>query len=301
MELSFVTMSVHGNEYFAAGSGRPSGGVDLQAWTDQASHWIARAALTQAMTTGATRALLDRLAPQPGERVLDIAAGCGDPALAIARLVGPSGRVTATDAVPEMLAALAEAARAAGLSNLVTQRAEAESLGLPPASHDAACSRFGVMFFADPLAALAGQRRAVRPGGRLAVMAWGPPPANPYFGVAMEAIDAAGAPPLQASPGLKTVFEFAEPGRLLSLAGRAGWAGTLEQHVDFSMDIPETAPPAALERFAQLSTKVAARLDGLDPRGRARACAALADRVAPYVRDGGLSFPARALLVSGRA
>ena len=275
--------------------------MDLQAWTDQAPHWIARARRTAAMTAPATRALLERLAPQPGERVLDVAAGCGDPALAIAALVWPAGAVTATDAVPEMLVALDDAARAAGLRNVTTLRTAAEALEVEPASHDAACSRFGVMFFADPLAALTRIRRAVRPGGRLVVMAWSVAAENPYFGAAMEALDAAGAPPLQAPPGLKTVFEFAEPGRLAALAGRAGWQQVREEEVRFTMDVPDTPPEGALDALAQLSTKVQARLDGLDAQVRERARADLAGRVRPYARDGALRFPAVALLVSGRA
>jgi len=296
-----VILSVGNHEYFGGAGPGPAGAVDLQAWTDQAPHWIARARRTAAMTAPATRALLERLAPRTGERVLDVAAGCGDPALAIAALVGPTGAVTATDAVPEMLVALDDAARSAGLRNVTTLRTTAEALDVAPASFDAACCRFGVMFFADPLAALTNFRRAVRPDGRLVVMAWGAPAANPYFGAAMEALDAAGAPPLQAPPGLKTVFEFSEPGRLAGLAGRAGWQQVREEEVPFTMDLPDTPPEGALEALAQLSTKVQARLEGLDAALRERARAAVAERVRPYARDGALRFPAVALLVSGRA
>lgn len=277
-----------------------SGNVDLQAWTEQAAHWVARAPRTESMTRGATEALLERLALQPGERVLDVAAGCGDPALRIARLVGPTGAVTATDAVPEMLAALADAARAAGLAQVTTQLAAAESLVLAPASHDAACSRFGVMFFADPLAALGAMRRAVRPGGRLAVMAWGLPAGNPYFTVSMEVLDAAGAAPLETPAGLKTVFEFSEPRRLAGCAEQAGWTAVREDTVRFTMDLTDTTPDTALDTFALLSRKVEARLASLDAAGRQRARAALAQRLAAFVRGPDLSLPAQALLVSGR-
>ena len=295
-----MILSVGNHEYFG-GAGPPSGSPDVRAWTDQAAHWIARAQRTLAMTAPATRALLERLAPRRGERVLDAAAGCGDPALAIAALVGDSGGVTATDAVPEMLAALDGAARAAGLRNVTTLLTTAETLAVAPGSHDAACCRFGLMFFEDPLAALSNLRRAVRHGGRLAVMVWGVAADNPYFGAAMEALDAAGAPPLQSPPGLKTVFEFGERGRLAALAGRAGWTDVREEEVRFTMDIPDTRPESALDALAQLSTKVQARTEGLDPAVRERARAALAERVRPYAVGGGLRFPAVALLVSGRA
>jgi ubiquinone/menaquinone biosynthesis C-methylase UbiE len=296
-----MILSARNHEY-SCGAGAPqSGNIDLQAWTEQAAHWIGRAQRTQSMTAAATQALLARLDPRRGERVLDVAAGCGDPALAIAALVGPTGSVTATDAVPEMVAALGEAARVAGLSNLTARLSSAETLDLPPASHDAACCRFGVMFFSDPLAALRSLRRCVRPGGRLAVMAWGLPAANPYFSVAMEALDAAGAPPPEAPPGLKTVFEFAEPRRLAALAEQAGWQAVTEETVSFTMDLPGTRPDTALGTLAELSRKVEGRLAGLDGAGRERARAVLAERLSPYVRGPDLAFPAQAVLVAGRA
>ena len=273
----------------------------MQAWREQAAHWIARAGRTRAMTAPATRALLGSLDLHRGDRVLDVAAGCGDPALAIAALVGPAGAVTATDGVPEMVAALVEAARSAGLSNVSARLSSAETLDVAPASHDAACCRFGIMFFADPLAALRGMRRAVRPAGRLAVMAWGEPAANPYFTLAMQALDAAGAPPLQSPPGAKTVFEFAEPGRLAALARSAGWQSGAEESVGFTMDLVDTAPEAALDRFAELSGKVGKRVEDLDAAVRAQASALLAAGARPFVRGADLALPAQALLVTGRA
>jgi ubiquinone/menaquinone biosynthesis C-methylase UbiE len=233
--------------------------------------------------------------------VLDVAAGAGDPALAIARLVGPTGGVTATDGVPEMLAALQAAASREGLGQITTRLAPAEALELPPASHDAACSRFGVMFFADPLAALSGMARAVRAGGRLVVVAWGAADANPYFTATMEALDAAGAPSLPAQPGIKTVFEFAEPGRLLRLAQQAGWRQAQEEVVPLTMTLPDTAPEGALDLLARLSRKVESRLAGLDAAALDRARAAVARRLQPFARGGDIAFPAQALIVSGRA
>ncbi|HZM00297.1 MAG TPA: hypothetical protein VFD43_08605, partial [Planctomycetota bacterium] len=119
--------------------------------------------------------------------------------------------------------------------------------------------------------------------------------------VAAEALDAAGAPPAPADLGLKTVFELSEPRRLAALAGQAGWSAILEEPVDFTMDIPETAPEEALDRMAQLSRKVQLRAEALDAAGLGRARAELAARVRAFVRGRDLGFPARALLVSGRA
>jgi len=293
-------LSLPNHEYFEAPRA-PAAGAELQAWLEQAAHWIARSDRTRAMTAPATRSLLESLDVHPGDRVLDVAAGSGDPALAIAALVGPSGSVTATDGVPDMVAALVEAARAAGLSNVNAKLSSAETLDVAPASHDAACCRFGVMFFADPLAALRAMHRAVRPGGRLAVMAWGAPAANPYFTLAMESLDAAGAPPLPTPPGAKTVFEFGEPGRLAALARSAGWQSVTEESVRFTLDLVDTTPDTALDVLASLSTKVGKRVEGLDRAVRERARALLAEHVSPFVRGPVVAFPAQALLVAGRA
>jgi ubiquinone/menaquinone biosynthesis C-methylase UbiE len=253
------------------------------------------------MTAPATRALIERLDPLAGQRILDVAAGCGDPSLAIAARVGPTGRVTATDPVPAMVAALRHAALAAGLTHVDARVAPAESLPVADASHDGACSRFGVMFFASPPAALSEMRRALRRSGRLVLACWGPPADNPYFSVTMEALDAAGVPPLQPAPGVKTVFEFGDPGRLAAVAREAGWKELREESVRFTMTIPDTAPAAALDALARLSCKVESRLSELDAAARERARAALAARVEGFRNGPDLGFPAHARLVSGRA
>lgn len=274
---------------------------DLAAWRDNAATWIAHSERTAAMTRGASDALVACLAPAPGQRVLDVACGAGDPALRLARAVGPTGHVLATDGVVEMLDALRCAAAAAGLTWLHTHHAAAEDLPPDARDFDAAGCRFGAMFFADPLRALANMGRAVRPGGRLAVMVWGPPEANPYFTLTASVLDELQAPSL---PAGKTVFEFDDGLRLTELATRAGWQSVALERVPFEMALPDETPDTLLEAHRSLSGKVARRLQDLaeiDPSGIERARDMVATRAAPFATQAGLLLPAEALLLKGQA
>ena len=109
---------------------------------------------------------------RPGQRVLDLGSGVGDPAITIAKKVAPNGSVLGTDLVEEMLAAARENAAAAGVINVEFRRGDAEHLALPPESFDAATMRFGMMFLPDPVACAKGVRAALKPGGTFTVVVW---------------------------------------------------------------------------------------------------------------------------------
>src|SRR5881227_4112325 len=113
--------------------------------------------------------MLDLAGVSPGSRVLDIAAGAGGQTLAAARRAGPTGQVLATDISPAILEYAAESAREAGLDNVGTREVDGENLsaGVDEAGFDAVISRVGLIYFPDQQAALAGMRRALRPGGRI--------------------------------------------------------------------------------------------------------------------------------------
>ena len=116
------------------------------------------------------RAAMDALRPAPGERVLDVGCGVGATPFALARAVGPAGEVVGVDP----LQAAVEVARGdpEAPGNVAFVCGDAQSYPFEPASFDAVFSRFGVMFFADPVAAFANLRRALRPGGRLGFVCW---------------------------------------------------------------------------------------------------------------------------------
>jgi enediyne biosynthesis protein CalE5 len=120
---------------------------------------------------------------QPGSRVLDVAAGYGEPALTAARKAGPEGRVVATDISAKMLAFGRERARAAGLGNVEFLESDASSLDFPPESFDAAVSRWGIIFEPDAEAAAGRIRGFLKPGGRMAISSWGEPDDVPFLSI----------------------------------------------------------------------------------------------------------------------
>lgn len=168
------------------------------------------------------------LAPRPGERVLDIGCGCGQTTLALAEAVGPTGGVLGVDISRPMLAVarhrLAEAG--AGVASLI--EADAQAHAFAPATFDAVFSRFGVMFFADPTAAFANIRKALKPGGRLAFVCWRPLAQNAWMLVPMAAaLPHLGAPPPPPDPLAPGPFAFADADRVRDILTAAGFT-----HVD---------------------------------------------------------------------
>src|SRR5579885_2895612 len=134
----------------------------------------------------------------PGQRVLDVGCGMGDPTLQVAVLVGPHGRVVGLDLSEAMLAAARERAAALGLAHVEFRAGDVRSAPLEPEGFDAVLGRWSLIFLADVVAVLARLRAALVPGGRIAVAGWAPPDSNPWFTIALE--EAAALRPGAVSP-----------------------------------------------------------------------------------------------------
>lgn len=147
--------------------------------------------------------LVELAGVQAGSRVLDVAAGYGEPALTAARKAGPEGRVVATDISTEMLAFGRERAAAAGLGNVEFIESDASSLDFPHQSFDAAVSRWGIIFEPDAEAAAGRIRGFLRPGARMAIASWGKPDQVPFLSIPMRTtMERLGVPPPPAgTPG----------------------------------------------------------------------------------------------------
>ena len=147
--------------------------------------------------------LVELAGVRPGSSVLDIAAGYGEPALTAARAAGPEGRVVATDISAEMLTFGRERAAAAGLDNVEFMQAGAAGLDFPPASFDAAVSRWGIIFEPDAEAAAARVRGFLKPGARIAIASWGQPDQVPFLSLPMRTTTQrfGVAPPPPGTPG----------------------------------------------------------------------------------------------------
>lgn len=186
--------------------------------------WKAKSA---AMGQPVTDALVEYAQPAPGMRVLDLASGTGEPAISLASRLGMDGKVTALDLSADLLEIAAQRARDRGLTNFTTQQGDAQSLPFPDQTFDLATSRFGVMFFPDPVLALRELRRVLRPGARACFLVWGPFE-QPYWESMMGVVHRHIGGPLLV-PGGPDPFKFSVPGSLSEVLRKAGFTAIEEE------------------------------------------------------------------------
>ena len=180
--------------------------------------------------------------------MLDVAAGAGGQSLAAARRAGPNGRVVATDISPAILTYAAKSAAEAGLTNVETVEADGENLdGLAPGTFDAVISRVGLIYFPDQQRALAGMRRALRDGGRIAAIVYSTPDRNEFFSVPVSIIrNRAQLPPPQ--PGQPGPFSLGGPGVLESALVQAGFRDVTVEAVPAPVRLTSAAECVRFER-----------------------------------------------------
>lgn len=164
---------------------------------------------------------LAALAPRSGESILDIGCGGGETALDLVRAVAPNGNVVGIDLSAAVLAFAQHAAHGYGRVRFV--QADAQEFPFEPTSFDAAFSRFGVMFFADPVAAFINIRRSLKPNGRLAFVCWRALEENPLDILPLRAASVHLPPQPAHDPDAPGPFAFADPGRVRGILERAGF------------------------------------------------------------------------------
>lgn len=266
-------------------------------WSAVAEAWDAEVDEVDHPSAEAAEALLARVAAQPGDRVLELAAGPGSLGPDWSRLVGPSGSVLLSDIAPGMVAVAAR--RNASLANVAVAVLDASAIDRPDDTFDVVACRMGLMFVPEPSMALAEIRRVLAPGGRLGVLTWGAIEHNPWMTcVGMAAMMnglVSGGPPV--GPG--SVFSLGDPEALEALAEGAGFddVNLEEIAVTFRADDID----AHVERVSSLAGPLAAAFKRASPEQFAAVRRTAADLAAPFVTDTGLEIPGRALLVSGRA
>src|SRR5687768_15578788 len=173
--------------------------------------------------------MVDAIDPQPGQTVLELAAGTGDTGFLAAELIEPGGTLICSDFAPEMLAAAQRRAAELGLDNVRFKQIDAESIDLEAGSLDAVLCRWGYMLMADPETALRETRRVLKPGGRVALAAWTGPQENPWSSLlGREMVRHGLAEPPQ--PGTPQQFAWAEPGLIEEQLASVGFVDDI--HVE---------------------------------------------------------------------
>lgn len=161
----------------------------------------------------------------PGEQVLDIGCGCGDTSLEIAAKIGPSGKVTGVDVSKVILNQAQE--RAYSISNINFVCVDAQYCDFEPLACDLVYSRFGVMFFSDPGAALGNIRKALKPGGRMVFVCWQPIKQNQWINLPLEIATKYAPPPPPSSSQDPGAFSFGDTRRIKEVLEVAGFSSVL--------------------------------------------------------------------------
>jgi SAM-dependent methyltransferase len=254
----------------------------LENWDEFAGNWADEHDFLHTATKGVADALVAGVDPEPGQTILELAAGTGDVGFAVSERLGDGGKLIQTDFAPNMVEQERRFVAEAGLANIEHQVVDAERMDFEAASVDGVVCRYGYMLMADPAAALSETRRVLREGGRLAFAVWGAPDRNLWAFIPGFALVEAGhlPPPEPDAPG---IFAMADPERIRSLVTGAGFAHPELQEVTVDWDY--TDPAVHWEKTMKLAAPIADAVNALAEDERERIREVVASRVAERVAE----------------
>ena len=263
---------------------------------DAGQAWVDEQALLDRVLAPFQDLLVQAVRASPARRVLDVGCGTGSTAVAVARLLGENGRCTGIDiSEPMIAAARARAERERAPASFVC--ADAQVYALPPASFDMIISRFGVMFFADPVQAFANLRRAAADGAGLRFVAWRSPQENPFMTTAERAA-APLLPDLPARlPDAPGPFALADEGRLARILKESGWTDIDIQPID----VPCALSEKDLDRYLSRFGPVGLALGQADEPTRTRVIQTVRAAFDPFVHGEDVRYTAACWMVGARA
>jgi enediyne biosynthesis protein CalE5 len=256
-----------------------------QMWDNAAAGWQAWWENIERGAQKVSDKLVEMAEINPGDKVLDIATGIGEPAVTAARQVKPNGKVVATDISSQMIAIAKSRARSLGLDSIMEFRVgDAEKLDLPKSSFNAVLSRWGLMFLPNLTSALSATRQLLVPGGRLAAAVWSTPAKVPMIDVAMSTVrKQTNAPP--PPPGTLGPFSLADPEALKRSFTQAGFKDVRVESflITFAFDSAET-----YTRFQQqVTAPIQAMLANQTEEKRKQVLDAVTDAVSRYADSHG--------------
>ena len=274
--------------------------TQIEFWNGETGrNWVTHDALMEAMLQPLGEYVMDTLAPQPGEHVLDIGCGCGHTSLSLAGRVGAEGSVTGVDISAPMLAVASHFA--AERSSIHFVEADAQTHAFEAERYDMVFSRFGVMFFEDPVAAFTNIRSALRASGRLAFCCWQPRAVNPFMTVpAMAALELLPAPP-EMPPRTPGPFAFEEADYVTAVLTNAGFETVavtpLQRPLTFGHGLSLTNIVERLVQIGPIAQMVRDAPEDLQQPVRDK----VIDAVAPfYTQDAGMTLDGQFWQVTAR-
>ncbi len=236
--------------------------------------------------------MVRELAPEPGDTVLELAAGAGDLGYGVVARLGQRGRLITSDFSPAMLDVARRRAAALGVTGVDFRLIDAERIELEADSVDGVLCRLGYMLMADPAAALAETRRVLRLGGRLALAVWGALERNPFFAAVVGSLVRGGHMP-PPDPGMPGPFSMGSPERIRELLDGAGFEEIQVEEVPVRFRFADLDEYLAIH--ADASGPIAIVLQGLSEDDRDAVRAELADGFAPFRGAEGYELPGVAL------
>lgn len=270
----------------------------VETWRESAKYWARHSSTIHTMFMPLTRALVEHAGIGEGQSVLDVAGGAGEPSLTIAEIVGPSGSVTCTDAVAEMVETARAEAQRRGLTNMQFRECPADSLPFPSNTFDVTVSRLGAMFFPDPVASLSEMLRVTKPDGRLALAVWHKSELNPFCHLVTGVIDRH-INPGAVDPDAPNAFRFAEHGKLAGVMTEAGASDVKEHVVKFNLEAP-ISPLQFWTMRSQTSDTLREKLAKLPDNEQAQIAGEIEQAVREFFPANQMCFPTQMIIVTGR-
>jgi SAM-dependent methyltransferase len=269
--------------------------TSLENWQTIAAGWERRREQIEQTTRPVTEWMVRALDPQPGDTVLEVAAGPGDVGFAAAPLLGEEGRLISSDFSSEMVEVARRRAAELGLRNVEHRQIDAEDIALEDDSVDGALCRFGLMLMPDPEAAVAEIRRVLRRGGRLAIAVWSTAQRNPWISIAGRILDELGhAPPTD--PDAPGPWVLADHERLRDLLAGGGFSAV---HIE---EVPILLTYVDVDDYVAVSTETSGMLARIwrevSDEEQEVITARLSEDFEPFAVDGGYELPGVAVVAS---
>ncbi len=269
----------------------------IEYWNQQsAAKWVALESLLDQQIGPLGLATIERAKLAARDRVLDI--GCGQSSLQLGERVAPGGSVLGIAVSTTMLERARARARELGLDHVRFENADAQTFAFAPGCFDLAFSRFGVMFFADPVSAFANVRTAVAPGGRLAFLCWQEIRRNRWMLVPLMAAAQHVPLPAPPAPGAPGPFSLADTARLHEILERAGWTDVVCEPLEGELSLGGRIDLERAVDFALRLGPVGAALRGADKSVLPAVTASVQEALAPYATPEGVRLDYAAWIVS---